>query len=161
MLLCYTALWIGRGEPQQERALGFIGYRRQRESSGDEVVRIFLECRRKSGEATPSREESPNHVTCGYAVDAVFPADKAPCRLRGVDGVLVLKKFYKLVFSLEERAREHGNDWRSVTESPERLLEHLRYTRNARDFTGIAEPAVSASSEEMDDPDCIKIGEGT
>ena len=155
--------------------MGFIGYRQEQESSGDEVVRIFLECRQlecrlESREAAPPREETPRDVTCEYAVDVVFPGGRAdsgqlsgktPCQLRGVDGVLVLKKFYKLVFSLEERAREHGNDWRCVMESPERLLEHLRYTRNARDFTGSAGPAVSAPGEEMVYPDCIKIGEGS
>ena len=115
------------------------------------MVRIYLECSDSHG----------NDVTCSFAVDVVFPAAGAPCRLRGVDSVLALKKFYKLVFSLEERAREHGNDWRSVMESPERIVEHLRYTRNARDFTGLADPKVSSSMEPADDPDCMKIGEGT
>ena len=139
--------------------MGFIGYRRECEgdspsdspSNSEDIVRIYLEC-------TDGREKTG---TCTFAVDVVFPAGNLPCRLRGVDSVLALKKFYKLIFSLEERAREHGNDWRSVMESPERMLEHLRYTRNARDFTGLAEPAVSGSSEAAEEPDCMKIGEGT
>lgn len=139
--------------------MGFIGYRREREGDfpghsqrdSEEVVRIYLEC-------SDHREKA---VACNFAVDVVFPSRAAPCRLRGIDSVLALKKFYKLVFSLEERAREHGNDWRSVMESPERLLEHLRYTRNARDFTGLAEPTLTSSTEAIEDPDCMKIGEGT
>jgi hypothetical protein len=131
--------------------LGFIGYWREREGASEDVVRIYLEC----------AEGQTTGIACSFAVEVAFPAGGAPCRLRGVDSVLALKKFYKLVFSLEERAREHGNDWRSVMESPERLLEHLRYTRNARDFTGLAEPAISGSSEALEDPDCMKIGEGS
>jgi hypothetical protein len=112
----------------------FIGYRRMQESEAD-IIRLYLECRDEPAAGT---------VTCGYAVDVLFPSPGAECRLRGVDSVLALKKFYKLVFSLEERAREHGNDWRSVTASPERLLEHLGYTRNARDLTGATEPQLRA-----------------
>ena len=109
--------------------MGFIGYLRRREDV-DEVVRVFLEC----------RDESPHGISYTYAVDVVFPGGKAPCNLRGVDGILVLKKFYKLVHSLEERAREHGNDRLKAMGSVEGLLEHLGYTRNARDFTGLEEP---------------------
>ena len=78
--------------------------------------------------------EVPPGISYTYAVDVRFPGGKAPCRFRGVDQVLVLKKFYKLVHSLEERAREHGNPREKILESVEGLLEHLRYTRNARDF---------------------------
>ena len=130
--------------------MGFIGYRQQREVNGDEVVRIYLEC-----------EEKPvSEIACGYAVDVIFAGGGAPCRLRGVEGVLVLKKFYKLLFSLEERAREHGNDWRAVMESAERLLEHLRYTRNGRDFTGGAEPRLRTAGRELADPECAAIAKG-
>jgi hypothetical protein len=149
--MLHCALARHRKEVEGDYRLGFIGYRRQRNGNSEEVVRIYLEC----------REDRPGEIACGNSVDVVFPGGQEPCQLRGVDGVLVLKKFYKLVFSLEERAREHGNDWRSVMQSPERLLEHLRYTRNARDFTGSAEPSRSLTGEEMDDPDCMKIGEGT
>lgn len=130
--------------------MGFIGYRKQREVNGDEAVRIFLEC----------DEEPASEFTCGYAVDVIFAGGVAPCRLRGVDGVLVLKKFYKLLFSLEERAREHGNDWRAVMESAERLIEHLRYTRNARDFTGGAEPRLRSAARETADAECAAIAKG-
>jgi len=130
--------------------LGFIGYQKQREVNGDEVVRIYLEC-----------EEKPaSETACGYAVDVIFAGGGAPCRLRGVEGVLVLKKFYKLLFSLEERAREHGNDWRAVMESAERLLEHLRYTRNARDFSGVAEPRLRAAGRALADPECAASAKG-
>jgi hypothetical protein len=122
--------------------MGFIGYR-QSVQDGTNTVRIYLECRDEAGGSL---------VTCGYSVDVVF-SGSAPCRLRGVDGVLVMKKFYKLLFSLEERARERGNDWRGVMTSPERLLEHLRYTRNARDFTGASEPGVRPLSE-VEEPEC-------
>lgn len=93
------------------RAMGFIGYLR----NGD-VVRIFLECSDRD---------------YGYAVDVAFQ-DKL--ELRGVNDILCLKKFYKLVHSLEERAREHGREWQRVFESPESLIEHLAWTRNAREF---------------------------
>lgn len=130
--------------------MGFIGYRRQRESTGGEIVRVYLECRQEG--ALPEAGE----CTCGYIVDVLFPEDRAPCRLRGVDSILALKKFYKLVFSLEERARERGHDWRLVTDSPERLLEHLRYTRNARDFTGAPEPRLAPRAAGADAPGCLR-----
>ena len=112
--------------------MGFIGYLAKREGGADEVVRIFLECRETASE--------PPVISYTYAVDVIFPEGKPPCRLRGVDQVLALKKFYKLYHSLEERAREHGNPREQVAESAEGLLEHLGYTRNARDFTGLREP---------------------
>jgi hypothetical protein len=137
--------------------LGFIGYRRLPQQISDrrgsaarsnDAVRIYMEC----------REDDPGRVSCGYVVDVIFPPGGEPCRLRGVDSVLALKKFYKLVFSLEERAREHGNEWRTVLESPEKLLEHLRYTRNARDFAGAPEPEVTNSGGDTvsnaDEPEC-------
>jgi hypothetical protein len=120
--------------------MGFIGYRRQSEGSKAASIRIYMECRE---EASAPGSGSTSQCSCGYVVDVVFPGNDSPCRLRGVEGVLALKKFYKLVFSLEERAREHGNDWAVVMTSPERLLEHLAYTRNARDFTGLAEPRLN------------------
>jgi len=127
--------------------VGFIGYRVEPAAGADKVVRIYLECREgPDGDAAV--------VTCGDTIDVTFPGGQGPCRLRGVDGVLVLKKFYKLVFSLEERAREHGNDWRAVMASPDGLLEHLRYTRNARDFTGQSKPRRVARPEEMAEAEC-------
>ena len=131
--------------------MGFIGYRRQQNRNAEDVVRIYLEC----------QERSATEITCGYAVDVIFPANGASCQLRGVDGVLALKKFYKLVFSLEERAREHGHDWRAVMQSPEKLLEHLRYTRNARDFTGQAEPRISPVQEPEGEPECLPVSKGS
>jgi hypothetical protein len=141
--------------------LGFIGYSEPQPASAERIVRIFMECRLEGEENAVAQESATGSpaVTCGAVVDVVFPGGKseALCRLRGVDDVLVLKKFYKLVFSLEERAREHGNDWRAVMESPEGLLEHLRYTRNARDFTGQAEPLPVPRSEEMTQPECAPV----
>ena len=127
--------------------MGFIGYLHKREGSDDEVVRIFLECRERSTACDPTADtpvEGPLAVSYTYAVDVVFPGGKPPCRLRGVDGILALKKFYKLVHSLEERAREHGTDRQKALGSAEGLLEHLAYTRNARDFTGLDEPQPSS-----------------
>jgi len=127
--------------------VGFIGYLYRREGSNeganDEVVRIFLECREQvneHGQAEYTPAEKPLSLSYTYAVDVVFPGGKPPCRLRGVDGILALKKFYKLVNSLEERAREHGNDREKALSSAAGLLEHLAYTRNARNFTGLEEP---------------------
>lgn len=101
--------------------MGFIGYRRH--SSG---VRIFLEC----SEAAPGARE----VSCTYPVDVIF-TERGGVRLEGIHDIFALKKFYKLVNSLEERAREQARDYRVVFRSPEDLLEHLRLTRNSREFS--------------------------
>jgi hypothetical protein len=98
--------------------VGFIGYRRH-----DNGVRVFLEC----------SETSENTVSCTYPIDVIF-AERGP-RFEGVVDVFALKKFYKLVNSLEERAREHGRDRQVTLRSPDDLMEHLRLTRNAREFT--------------------------
>jgi hypothetical protein len=126
--------------------LGFIGYleKQDRDADGraDEIVRIFLECRdsSSSGESLETGAQQTEGVPLGisytYAVDVIFPGGKPPCRFQGIKGVLVLKKFYKLVHSLEERAREHGNFRTQAMESVHDLVEHLGYTRNARNFTG-------------------------
>jgi hypothetical protein len=139
--------------------LGFIGYRVEPAAGAARIVRIYMECRENS--APDAAAGNAPAITCGDMVDVVFPGVKGPCRLRGVDGVLVLKKFYKLVFSLEERAREHGNDWRGVMQSPEKLLEHLRYTRNARDFSGREVPRAASQHEEMEEPECAQVVEGS
>ncbi len=134
--------------------MGFIGFvvKRERGADGDvdPVVRIFLECRDGSPERRDAAElaNDPQPGTSyTYAVDVIFPGGKSPCRLRGVDRVLVLKKFYKLVNSLEERAREHGNPREKALESVETMVEHLGYTRNARDFTGLPEPSRTGAKE--------------
>jgi hypothetical protein len=101
--------------------MGFIGYTRE-----ENTVRIFLECAEPGGECQ-----------YGYAVEALFDGG---VELRGINSVLCLKKFYKLVHSLEERAREHGREWQRVFESPESLLEHLAWTRNAREFPAAHPP---------------------
>ncbi len=97
--------------------MGFIGYLRD----GD-AVRIFLEC-------------TDHDYT--YAVDVVCGVRP---ELRGVADILCLKKFYKLVNSLEERARERGRDWQRVFASPENLMEHLAWTRNAKEFAPASPP---------------------
>ncbi len=94
--------------------MGYIGYLRE-----GNVVRIFLEC---------CDQPEPRYT---YAIDVVF-AERM--ELQGIRDVLCLKKFYKLVNSLEERAREHGRPWQGVFDSPDALLEHLRWTRNSREF---------------------------
>lgn len=98
--------------------MGFIAY----QVDGDSAVRIFMEC----------QDEAAGAVSYTHAVDVRFPVGRPGCSLAGVDGILALKKFYKLVFSLEERAREQGNDWQAVFDGAARLAEHLDYTRNAR-----------------------------
>jgi hypothetical protein len=137
--------------------VGFIGYRSGREGTSDEVVRIYLECREEGLGGEP--ESKPPGISYADAVDVVFPQGRAPCRLRGVDDVLILKKFYKLVFSLEERAREHGHDRHQAMDSAQGLLEHLGYTRNARNFTGTAEPRRRAADQRnvagMADRECL------
>ena len=99
--------------------MGFIGYRRH-----DHGVRIFLEC----SESEPGR----GTASCTYPVDVIF--SERGVRFEGVNDIFALKKFYKLVNSLEERAREHHRDRQAVFRSPEELLEHLRLTRNSREF---------------------------
>src|SRR3990172_6936864 len=126
--------------------MGFIGYSDRDDAGGDRSVRVYLECEENgSGAAAGS-------VSYIYEMDFVFSGGKAPCRLTGVEDVLALKKFYKLVFSLEERAREHGNDRRKVFASAEDLLEHLGYTRNARDLKDVQlrRRAASGSEEDLD-----------
>jgi hypothetical protein len=98
--------------------MGFIGYRRHAEG-----VRVFLEC------DDPSELGA---VSCTYPVDVIFTESEV--RFEGVSDVLALKKFYKLVSSLEERAREKGRHREVVFRSPDDLLEHLRLTRNAREL---------------------------
>lgn len=98
--------------------MGFIGYRRR-----DDGVRIFLEC---------SEPEPGAAVSCSYPVDVIFTPQGV--RLEGVRDILALKKFYKLVHSLEERARERSRDRQVVFRSSEDLLNHLRLTRNSREL---------------------------
>ena len=104
------------GKVESHTAMGFIGYQRD----GDRV-RIFLEC----------SDQPDGTVEYSYAVDVAF---RPAARLEGVNDILALKKFYKLVNSLEERAREHGRDRTGVFATPESLLAHLAWTRNARQF---------------------------
>ncbi|MSO20817.1 MAG: hypothetical protein EXQ56_10225 [Acidobacteria bacterium] len=101
--------------------MGFIAYQELVEDSSPPGVRIFMEC-----------QQQDSSISYSYAVNVVFSPGKLGCALSGVDDILALKKFYKLVFSLEERARERGHDWKVVFESKDSLLEHLGYTRNAR-----------------------------
>jgi hypothetical protein len=112
--------------------MGFIGY--LVEYSENPVVRVFMECNDEPGE----REAVPGEgISYTYAVDVIFPNDRPPCRLSGLDDILSLKKFYKVISSLEERAREHGNSRQAPLESIGGFVEHLRYTRNARDLAGV------------------------
>ena len=98
--------------------MGFIGYRRH-----DNAVRVFLECSDSSGA-----------VSCTYPIDVIFTDHGGP-RFEGVSDVFALKKFYKLVNSLEERARECSRERQVILRSPEDLLVHLRLTKNSREFT--------------------------
>jgi hypothetical protein len=128
--------------------VGFIGYMGVHADGGERsetTVRIFLECRDETGTAgnsadarAPSAGDTQQAaVSYSYAVDVVFPPNGGQCRIRGIEDVLALKKFYKLVHSLEERAREHGHPREQAMDSVTGLLEHLGYTRNARDLTGV------------------------
>lgn len=139
--------------------MGFIGYMLKEAEENERVVRVFLECQENFDQRENASGLSDG-ITYTYAVDIVFPDGKSPCQLRGVDNILVLKKFYKLVFSLEERAREHGNDRLKTLGSVEGLLEHLAYTRNARDFTGQEEPKRRESAEPVLVPDCSTMPGG-
>ena len=96
--------------------MGFIGYRRY-----DDRVRMFLEC----------SDSEDGGVSCTYPVDVIFP----DVRIAGVRDVFALKKFYKLVNSLEERAREQGRERQVIFRSPDDLVEHLRLTHNARELS--------------------------
>ena len=147
MINC-TAVWQNTGA-----AVGFIGYMVIKEGEHDQFVRIFLECQEETNQKLDASEIF-SRISCTYAVDVVFPGGKPPCRLRGINNVLALKKFYKLVFSLEERAREHGNDRNKALNTVEGLLEHLAYTRNARDFTGQEEPRRRDAPETIFVMDC-------
>ncbi|MBI1955199.1 MAG: hypothetical protein HYS38_02285 [Acidobacteria bacterium] len=133
--------------------MGFIGYMVKKEGKHDQFVRIFLECQEEATQ-NPNASGKISRASYTYVVDVVFPGGMPPCRLEGIDNVLALKKFYKLVFSLEERAREHGNDRNKALNSVEGLLEHLAYTRNARDFTGQQEPRRRDAPETTFAMDC-------
>ena len=109
--------------------MGFIGYQRE-----GNRVRIFLEC----------ADRPEGGVEHSYAVDVLF---EPALRLEGVSDILALKKFYKLVNSLEERAREQGRERTGVFASPESLLEHLAWTRNARQFPPSEAPRARTPEE--------------
>ncbi len=131
--------------------MGFIGYRAGHDHRSNPSVRIFMEC--YDGHSSPAGKhlaEAAEAVSYTYAVDVIFPQGRPPCRLKGVEDVLSLKKFYKVVSSLEERAREHGNPRQAPLDSVEGLLEHLRYTRNARDLEGTKTIRRSASERAGD-----------
>jgi hypothetical protein len=98
--------------------MGFIGYRQL-----DDTVRVFLEC----------SDAGDGAVSCTYAIDTIF-ARPGDIRFEGVNDVFALKKFYKLINSLEERAREQGRDRQVILRSPEDFLEHLRLTNNSREL---------------------------
>ena len=116
--------------------MGFIGYIATEDGEGgDSVIRIFLECQAEVPEANAGPCSAAD-VSYTYAIDVLFPTGGGPCRISGVSDVLSLKKFYKLVHSLEERAREHGHARQQPLNSADGLLEHLGYTRNARDLSG-------------------------
>ena len=135
--------------------MGFIGYMVRNEGENNRLVRIFLECQEEASQ-NPNALGEISRTSYTYAVDVVFPGGKPSCWLQGIDNVLALKKFYKLVHSLEERAREHGNDRNKVLLSVEGLLEHLAYTRNARDFTGQEEPRRRGAPENTFMIDCVR-----
>ena len=107
--------------------MGFIAYQVLGDFDGARRVRIFLECQ-SAKDAAPDGDA----ISYSFAVDVEFVPGQPRCVLHGVDQILALKKFYKLVFSLEERARERGNDWQGVFASPAALVEHLDYTKNSR-----------------------------
>jgi hypothetical protein len=98
--------------------VGFIGYRRH-----NNAVRVFLECL-----------DIEDRLSCSYPIDVIF-TEHGDARFEGVSDVFALKKFYKLVNSLEERARECGRERQIILRSAEDLLEHLRLTKNSREFT--------------------------
>lgn len=109
--------------------MGFIAYQVLGDFDAIRRVRIYLECQDE-----PADEET----SYSNAVDVEFVPGRAGCTLHGIHEILTLKKFYKLVFSLEERARERGHDWREVFASEQALVEHLDYTRNARKLDSTA-----------------------
>ena len=126
--------------------MGFIAYQVLGEADRPRRVRILMECQQE-----PGADAAENEVSYSYAVDVQFLPGQPGCTLHGIEEILALKKFYKLVFSLEERAREHGNDWAQVFASAEALIEHLDFTRNARRLAPTARierrlaPAITAS----------------
>ena len=129
--------------------MGFIAYRLVKGEDGPAGVRIYLECHEETDPALPAgvHDAASPQISYSYAVDAQFAANQSGCSLSGVEDILALKKFYKFVFSLEERARERGGDWRDVFCSEESLIEHLGYTRNARLLSD--EPRRRAASPEL------------
>lgn len=141
--------------------MGFIAYQVMGEADRPQRVRILLECQQASGGGTDAADAANDEpISYSYAVDVQFVPNpsgvpgQSSCTLHGIEELLALKKFYKLVFSLEERAREHGNDRQQVFASAEQLVEHLDYTRNARRLAATARverrepPSLAASYRE-------------
>ena len=133
--------------------MGFIAYQVLGEADRPRRVRILMECQQES-QQPDGGESAENNVSYAYAVDVQFIPGQPGCTLQGIEEILSLKKFYKVVAALEERAREHGNDRQSVFASAEALIEHLDYTRNTRRLPATARverrylPAITASYQE-------------
>lgn len=100
----------------------FIGFEKRNDG-----VRIYLEC-------TEAHDAAGNvAATRGYPIDVIFN-EPGGVRFEGVNTVYTLRKFAKLVATLEERARERSGDREFVFRSVGELLELLRLLKNAREF---------------------------
>ena len=129
--------------------MGFIGYLVEREGEAGDVVRDFLECQENflmPEHAAERAGEPPAGISYSYAVDVIFPEGEACLSSARGGRDPGIEEVYKLIHSLEERAREHGHNRGKAIESVEALVQHLGYTRNARDFTKLRESAPASKT---------------
>lgn len=80
----------------------------------------------------PSDADLPGNLRYTYAIDFVFSGPGEGCLIRGADSVPAVKKLFKLIQSLETRAREAHLNRKLVFASAENLLAMLARTRQAR-----------------------------
>jgi hypothetical protein len=96
----------------------FIGYKVFREDNFAQVT-IFLNCR--------------DEADFESAVDVIFEENE-PARFDGIDGLSVIKKFNRLIGSLEERAREEKASRGQVFQSANDLIYFLSRVKNSKEF---------------------------
>ncbi len=121
--------------------MGFIGYAVQRGMGpGQVLVRIFLNCDEKPLAELPTIPEPvtlrpPEAIHFLHAVDVVFDHKGDRCRFRGLDTISAVRKFNRLLGSLDERAREHNRDPNTMFRSSDEFLAVLARVKNVRQFS--------------------------
>ncbi len=121
--------------------MGFIGYIAKRGvASGQDLVRIFLNCDEKPLTGAPTIPEPvtlrpPEAIHFLHAVDVIFDHKGDGCRLRGLDTVSAVRKFNRLLGSLDGRARKQNRDPNTMFRSSDEFLAVLARVKNVRQFS--------------------------